>query len=74
MSTKNSRTWWESYRETVSITKHHQQLLALLNNRQDLVQNFIYLEKIRHPNQTELWYLIKIIDEIQQDNLIRDVS
>lgn len=74
MSIKNSRTWWESYREAVSITKHHQQLLALLNNRQDLAQNFINLKKIKYPNMTELWYLTKIIDELQQDIFIENVS
>lgn len=74
MSINNARTWWEIYRETISITKHHRQLLTLLDNRQDLVQKIITLEKIKYPDQTELWYLTNIINELQRNDFMKNVS
>ena len=74
MLTNNSLTWWEKYRETTTFTKYQQQLMGLLNNRKDLAQKMINLKKIKYPGKAETWYLSKIIDEIQQNDLIDNAS
>ena len=75
MSNNNSSTWWEKYREAVNVTKHYRQLAALVNNRKDVAQRMISLEKKKYPGHTETWYLTRIINELQpklpQDNCDR---
>ena len=74
MSINNSRTWWESYHEAVSITNHHRQLVKLLDGQNDLAQRLLIMKKNKYPGHEESWYLINLIDEIQHDNLIDQVS
>ena len=74
MSINNSRTWWESYREAVSITNHHNQLVDLLNGRNDLAQKLLFMKKNKYPGHEENWYLTRLIDELQHSNLIDQVS
>ena len=74
MSINNSSSWWEIYREAVNVTKHYNQLTTLVNDRRDIAQQMVDLEKRKYPGKTESWYLMKIIKELQQENLMKIVS
>lgn len=63
MTTNVSNTWWDSYRETVKITKLFRKLVSLVDNREDVAQNMLRLAKDRHPGKSEIWYLNKLIQE-----------
>ena len=70
MTTNISNTWWESYREAVKVTKRYRQLVSLVDNREDVAQSMISLEKSKYPDKAESWYLNKIIDELKQQSLV----
>ncbi len=70
MTTNISNTWWESYRETVEATKRYRQLVSLVDDREDVAQSMICLEKNKYPGKAESWYLNKLIDELKQKGLV----
>lgn len=70
MTNNISNTWWESYRETVKVTKLYRQLVLLVDNCEDVAQSIISLEQKKYPGKAESWYLNKIIDELQQQSLV----
>lgn len=70
MTTNISNTWWESYRETLRVTKLYRELLSLVDNSEDVAQSIIDLEKRKYPGKTQSWYLNKIIDDLKQQNLV----
>ena len=70
MTTKISNTWWESYREAKKISGRYRQLVSLVDNCEEVAQSMINLEKNKYPDKAESWYLNKIIDELEQQNLV----
>lgn len=66
MNTRISNTWWDSYRETVKVTKLFRELVSLVNNREDVAQNMLNKAKKQYPGKTEIWYLNQLVDEIKQ--------
>ena len=65
MTTNISNSWWESYREAVKSSKCYCELISLVNNRQDIAQRMIDLEKAKNPGKAESWYISKIICDLR---------
>ena len=70
MATSSSNSWWDNYRETVKASQRFRELVSLVNNREDIALNMIDVVKTRYPDQSELWYLDKLVEEQQQENSI----
>ncbi|MCC0177970.1 hypothetical protein I4641_13380 [Waterburya agarophytonicola K14] len=70
MDTRTSNTWWDNYRETVKVTRRFRTLVSLVNNREDIARNMINLIKQQYPGKSEVWYLNKLIAEIQTESTI----
>jgi hypothetical protein len=70
MDTNVSNTWWDSYRQTVKVTKRFRELVILVDNREDIAQDMINLAKQKYPGKTEIWYLNKLIAERKTENMI----
>ena len=63
MTTEVSNTWWDSYRQTVKVTKLFRKLVSLVDNREDVAQKMLRSAKDRDPGKSEIWYLNKLIQE-----------
>jgi hypothetical protein len=65
MTANISNSWWESYRQVAKSSKWHRELISLVNNRQDIAQKMIDVEKAKHPGKSESWYISKIICDLR---------
>lgn len=61
MDTNTSNTWWDSYRQTIRVTRRFRELVYLVDNQEDIARNMISLEKQKYPGKNEIWYLNKLI-------------
>ena len=74
METNILNKWWQGYRQSVYETSQrhrsnelHHELMSLLHNRTDTAQRLVNLEKIKHPGQSESWYLDKVIYDLRRE-------
>ena len=66
MKTNILNKWWQGYRESDRSNKLHHELMILLHGQSDTAQRLIDLEKIKHPGQSESWYLDKVIYDLKR--------
>lgn len=59
-------TWWQDYCEAKSCNRLKQELLRLLHGKSETAEQLINLEKIKHPGQSQSWYLDKVIYDIRR--------
>lgn len=67
MTTNILNRWWQQYREVNQYNKLHHELTVLLHGQSDTAQRLIDLEKIKHPGQSESWYLDKVIYDLRRE-------
>jgi len=67
MSTNIFHQWWQGYREANNIEKLQRELMSVLHDRSDLAERLVNQEKIKHPGQTESWYLDKVVYELGRE-------
>ena len=74
MTTNIWNKWWQGYRQSVCAARQrhysnqlHQELMTLVHNRSDTVQKLVNLQKVKHPGQSESWYLDKVIFELKKE-------
>ena len=74
MTTNIWHKWWQEYRKSVGEArqKHHfnqlnQELMTLLQHRSDTAQRLVNLQKVKHPGQSESWYLDKVIFDLKRE-------
>jgi len=70
MDTNVSNTWWDSYHETVKVTKRFRQLVSLVGNDKKAAQNMIDSAKQEYPGKSEMWYLNTLIAEQSTDDMM----
>ncbi len=59
--------WWQEYREADRSSKLHHELMTLVHDRPDTAQRLVDLEKIKHPGQSESWYLDKVVYDLRRE-------
>ncbi len=59
--------WWQQYREADRSGKLHQELMTLVHGQSDTAQRLVDLEKIKHPGQSESWYLDKVVYDLRRE-------
>ena len=67
MTTNILNRWWQQYREVDRYNKLHHELTILLHGQSDTARRLIDLEKIKHPGQSESWYLDKVIYDLRRE-------
>ena len=67
MKTNILNKWWQGYRESDRASKLHHELMILLHGQSDTAQRLINLEKIKHPGQSESWYLDKVVYDLRRE-------
>ena len=74
MKTNILNKWWQEYHESVCearqrhrSNKLHHELMILLHGQSDTAQRLIDLEKIKHPGQSESWYLDKVVYDLRRE-------
>lgn len=66
MTTKILNDWWQQYREATHSNRLYRELLTLVRGQCDIAERLINLEKIKHPGQSESWYLDKVIYDLRR--------
>jgi hypothetical protein len=66
MTTKILNSWWQQYREATHSNRLQHELLILVRGQSDTAERLINLEKIKHPGQSESWYLDKVIYDLRR--------
>jgi hypothetical protein len=66
MTTKILETWWQQYREVKYCNHLENELFNLLHGQSNTAKRLIDLEKIKHPGQSESWYLDKVIYDLRR--------
>ena len=59
--------WWQQYREADRSGKLHHELMTLVHGQSDTAQRLVDLEKIKHPGQSESWYLDKVVYDLRRE-------
>ena len=59
--------WWQGYRESNRSNQLQHELMTLLHDRSDTAQRLVNLEKVKHPDQLESWYLDKVIYDLKRE-------
>ena len=67
MTTAIWNKWWQEYRESVCMNQLHHELMLLLHGQFDTAQRLIDLEKVKHPGQSESWYVDKVIYDLRRE-------
>jgi hypothetical protein len=67
MVTNILNSWWQQYHEADRFDKLYHELMILLHGQFDTAERLINLEKIKHPNQSESWYLDKVIYDLKRE-------
>ena len=67
MTTNILSKWWQQVRESDRSNQLHHELMILLHGRSDTAQRLVNLEKIKHPGQSESWYLDKVIYDLKRE-------
>lgn len=67
MNTNILNNWWQQYREADRSNKLYHDLMILVHGQSDTAQRLIDLERIKHPGQSESWYLDKIIYDLRRE-------
>ena len=45
----------------------HKELMTLLHDRSDTAQRLVNLQKVKHPGQSESWYIDKVIYDLRRE-------
>ncbi|GAB4551963.1 MAG: hypothetical protein Tsb0014_45980 [Pleurocapsa sp.] len=67
MNTNILNTWWQQYREVNRSNKLYHDLMILVHGQSNTAQRLIDLERIKHPGQSESWYLDKVIYDLRRE-------
>ena len=67
MTTNVWNRLWQEYRESDRSNQLHHELMLILHNRSDTAQQLVELEKVKHPGQSESWYLDKVIYDLRRE-------
>jgi hypothetical protein len=67
MTTNILNSWWQQDREAARANKLHHELLILVHGQSDTAKRLIDLERIKHPGQSESWYLDKVIYDLRRE-------
>ncbi len=73
-TSRNLKSWWQQYRESVECSRLRQELRLLLygeaGNEEDIAKKLIDFEKYAHPGELESWYLEKVIYDLRKRFLV----
>lgn len=67
MNTNILNNWWQQYREVNRSNKLYHDLMILVHGQSNTAQRLIDLERIKHPGQSESWYLDKVIYDLRRE-------
>lgn len=67
MTTNTLKNWWQQYRAANRSQELQHELMILLHGQSDTARRLINLEKVKHPGQSENWYLDKVIYDLKRE-------
>ena len=67
MKTNVIHKWWQGHRESNRFSKLRHELMILSHGQSETMERLVNIEKIKHPNQPESWYLDKVIYDLRRE-------